>query len=549
MLLLDLVISLASVSIVKQQSTRSLQDTISLYMNRINHDFSYINHYMGWTLANDENLAKMNEYPENSTEFLQANDFLYKRFSELQKNYGQEYNFFYYLEDKPFFLNCAPMNISYTDFLELKNQIVSLIENSEVYEKYYSQWKPLLLNNKYYIITIVPYYNRYLISLISADNLIAPLRQIDLGANGEASLINEQGISISTPAFHNDKSPRKNKNVFTLMQSRTTVSSKFSNATFSARMVIKFGAFEKIMIAQLLIVLLFFIVTSTLCILMLFFKKRVLGPIQSFSDNLGRIISEDEPISFKSSKIVELEQANKQFTDLVGQIKTFKIAMYEQELEKQRIQLDYMKLQIKPHFFLNCLTSIYSMAQLQMYKEIEQMTISTSNYFRYIFQNSHNFVRLKDEVAHVCTYLDIQKSRYLNAFTYRVELSEDAGETFLPPLLLQTFIENSVKYAVSRDREMQITLAVHSEKRDLEDERMVILIRDNGPGFPPDILEKLESDDPINPTGGSRIGIMNALQRLDLLYGKEASVIFSNDMNGGACIQITLPVIKHTDEE
>lgn len=288
-LVLDLAISIASIFIVKQQSTRYLQDTADLYINRINHDFDYINHYMGWTLANDETLNTMNAYRINSIEFLKANENLHKRFTELQKNYGQEYNFFYYLKNQSYFLNCAPISVTYTDYRELKKQIISFIDDKELYEKFYSKWTPVLVNGKYYVINIVPYYNRYLIGLISADHLIRPLRQINLGANGYASLVDERGISLTSPVSNSGKVLQNNNGVFNRLQPRTTISSEFTSATFSAEMVIKFGAFEKIMIAQLLIMLLFFIVTSTICVVMLFFKRRVLGPIQSFSENLARI--------------------------------------------------------------------------------------------------------------------------------------------------------------------------------------------------------------------------------------------------------------------
>ena len=66
---LDLIISVASISLVRQQSAQYLQDTTDLYINRINHDFAYINHFMGWTLANDENLETMNTYGVNSIPF------------------------------------------------------------------------------------------------------------------------------------------------------------------------------------------------------------------------------------------------------------------------------------------------------------------------------------------------------------------------------------------------------------------------------------------------------------------------------------------------
>lgn len=294
------------------------------------------------------------------------------------------------------------------------------------------------------------------------------------------------------------------------------------------------------MIAQLLIMLLFFIVTSTLCIVLLFFKKRVLGPIQSFSENLAFINEAGQPADFKSSEIIELEQANTQFKDLVEQIKTFKIAMYEQELEKQRIQLDYMKLQIKPHFFLNCLTSIYSMAQIEMYKEIENMTLSTSKYFRYIFQNGENFVRLEDEIEHVRTYLEIQKQRYQDAFIYNIEQEDQASCVEIPPLVLQTFIENSIKYAISREYEVEIRLTVRRLRIEEED-MLVIQLTDTGPGFPPQVLEKLNLGEPLDQSKGTQIGIMNTLKRLEYLYLKRATITFSNLESGGASVILSLP--------
>ncbi|WP_228469305.1 sensor histidine kinase [Paenibacillus sp. JNUCC31] len=537
--ILDLVISIASISMVKQQSTQYLQDAADLYINRINHDFAYINHFMGWTLANDENLDNMNTYGVNSIPFLKANEKLHMLFAELQRNYGQSYNFFYYLENSEYFLNCAPISISYSDYSEVKKQIITLTRDKGVYEKFYSHWTPIHVNGTSYLINIVPYYNRYLIALISADDLIAPLRQINLGANGYASLVDENGMQLSGPAS-GEHTPEERHSFLDLFQSHNLVSSDFSNAAFSAHMVIKFGAFEKIMVAQLLIMLLFLIVTSSLSAIMLFFRKNLLVPIQRFSKNLARINEGDEATDFKSSRIMELEQVNAQFKELVVQIKRFKIDRYEQELEKQKIRLDYMKLQIKPHFFLNCLTSMYSMAQMQMYEEIESMALATSRYFRYIFQSGENFVLLEDEIEHVRTFLDIQKSRYRDAFSYRIEQSEVITGIAVPPLVIQTFIENAVKYGVSRDRELCITLSV-TEKRQENGDHVLIQISDTGPGFSPEILGALMRGEALEQTGGNRIGIMNTIQRLELLYRDEATITFANDDASGARITLSLP--------
>ena len=67
-------------------------------------------------------------------DYIKSNERVHKQFNELQKNYGQEYNFFFYLKEQDFFQNYGPMSLSYTEFLELKEQIVSLTD-SKTYTK------------------------------------------------------------------------------------------------------------------------------------------------------------------------------------------------------------------------------------------------------------------------------------------------------------------------------------------------------------------------------------------------------------------------------
>jgi len=532
-LILDIIISCISISLVQRQSAQYLRNTADLYIDRINNNFAYVNRFMGWTLANDEDLKVMNGHEPRDTAFIKSHRNLYKRYAELQKSLGAEYNFFIYLKENQFFANSAPMNLPYPEFEALEKQVIESVEDKVVYEQYYSRWTTIELDGGYYIINIVPYYDSYMISLISADRLIRPLRDIDLGGEGYITLMNRDGESITGPVPENTK-------LLKVVQFGTTVNREFSNATFYVKLVIQFGAFEKIMIAQLLVVLLAVIIACYLSFIILYFQKKVLIPIKNFSKNLAVLTSGGEPVDFENSRIIELEKANRQFIDLVRQLKDMKIEMYERELEKQRIQLHYMKLQIKPHFFLNGLTTIYSMSQMHMHEEIQKMTMSISNYFRYIFQSDQDFVRIADELEHVRVYLEIQRQRYRNAFRYRIAADEPAADAEIPPLILQTFIENAMKYAVSLNQEAEIHLEVNQAFREGE-ELTVITIADTGPGFPPAVLEKLGSGQQLDQSEGRHIGIMNAVQRLDYLYDKRALVRFSNLDAGGACIVITLP--------
>lgn len=151
-------------------------------------------------------------------------------------------------------------------------------------------------------------------------------------------------------------------------------------------------------------------------------------------------------ISLQSNEIRELEQANFQFKNLIREIKKLKINIYEQELDKKRFQITFLQHQIRPHFYLNCLTTLGSMVQLGNYEEENSMILFTSRYLRHLFQADKEFVRIEYELAHIQAYLDIQSLRYGATFTYHCSIDPDDQAALIPPLLLITFIENSTKH-------------------------------------------------------------------------------------------------------
>ena len=102
--------------------------------------------------------------------------------------------------------------------------------------------------------------------------------------------------------------------------------------------------------------------------------------------------------------------------------------------------------------------------------------------------------------------------------------------------MISTFLENSIKHAVGRDGTLRIDLCVRSEKNQL-----CIRISDHGAGFQEEFLERFRKGDFPKEEQGRHIGISNALQRLNLIYGGRASLALSCGENGGACVEIRIP--------
>lgn len=273
----------------------------------------------------------------------------------------------------------------------------------------------------------------------------------------------------------------------------------------------------------------------------LLIKKRVIGPLEYFAGNLLRYQENGEDSYFEDSHIYELEQANELFKQNLDSMKELKIRMYEETLKKQRLEMEYTKLQINPHFYINCMNQIYNMACLEDYENIQIMASNISDYFRYIFRKKSDYVELSQELEHIRTYLNMSQFRYGRNFSYDVEITEDVSDVKIPPLLLHTFVENALKYGMGREYGNHVGVCVERFTADGR-ELVTIEVNDNGNGFPAEILDRLQRQELQVNESGAMVGISNAIYRLDFLYHGQARLKFFNREGSGAVIRLCIPV-------
>ena len=214
--------------------------------------------------------------------------------------------------------------------------------------------------------------------------------------------------------------------------------------------------------------------------------------------------------------------------------------IYEGEIKKQMMDMEYLKLQIEPHFYLNCLNFIYNMIDLSQYAQAAAMASMTANYMRYLFNHSRELVFIWEELEHVRHYMDIQKLRFEGAFDYYIEQEPETRDVKILPLLIQTFVENCIKYAMNLDSKLCLTVTVFSEEMDGK-AYINICIMDNGPGFSGELLEQLEDKGAYVAGESTHVGIANALKRLRYTYKDEVSINFYNGPVKGAVVDIHIP--------
>ena len=305
------------------------------------------------------------------------------------------------------------------------------------------------------------------------------------------------------------------------------------------------GILEKIMRLQVILVFLSIGIIVGCALVIRVYYQSVLRPMKQFVNSLKNTEEEQWINENGNNNILELEMASKEFKGLLRKIKALKIDIYEKELARQKTELEAMQMQIKPHFYLNCLSLIHGMADVAKQEKIVYITEILSNYMRYVMRDAFEPRQLKEEIEFIQNYVEIQQIRYgKEAFSFEVIMDSNMEEYLVPTLIIHNFVENAITHAVSLDNHVEITLYIVNENYE-DGEYLYICVSDTGKGFPPDILEAIEQDKPIYYNDRKHIGIQNSLKRLKIMYGDKAKINFTNmDEGYGAVVEITIPVKK-----
>lgn len=210
------------------------------------------------------------------------------------------------------------------------------------------------------------------------------------------------------------------------------------------------------------------------------------------------------------------------------------------QLSYQKAELQYMKLQVNPHFYINCLNIIHNLSIMNKNDLVRDMTTYLGNHLRYTMEGT-TVDALYKEVDYVENYLHIQELRFPGSLCAYVEIAPDVREVKVPPLILQTFVENTVKYQVVAGERTEIYIVVCRCDEPRED-YISIEIWDSGEGFSQDVLEKLNDGQKLIDEKGEHYGIRNVISRLHLIYKGKEKITFDNHWEtGGAYIMMELP--------
>ena len=191
-------------------------------------------------------------------------------------------------------------------------------------------------------------------------------------------------------------------------------------------------------------------------------------------------------------------------------------------------QLKMLRYQINPHFIFNTMNSIKSLVATNRSDEAQRMIGRFSDFLRITLDKDPPlFVPLSEELNTVSQYLAVEEMRFGNRLSLEVDVRSKLLTEQVPSLILQPIVENAVRHGVEKQNApVEIGIKV---KR--EEDRMIIVVSDTGPGI------KFGNA----PAGsGSGLGLHNVQKRLESVYGEAFS--FSTEANTPTGVLVTLNI-------
>jgi LytS/YehU family sensor histidine kinase len=199
------------------------------------------------------------------------------------------------------------------------------------------------------------------------------------------------------------------------------------------------------------------------------------------------------------------------------------------EASMVQIELNNLKSQLDPHFMFNALNSIRALVDENPAKCKQAITQLSTILRSSLATEKKGLTKFDEELKIVKDYLGLESIRFEERLKTEFDIHPESQDFFVPPLMIQTLVENGIKHGISR-----LTAGGIIQVKTMVDKgRLKVMIRNSG---------HLVNGVKKNKTGG--IGLRNTVQRLKLLYGDEASFRIVNENDNFVLTEIVIPQNK-----
>ncbi len=232
----------------------------------------------------------------------------------------------------------------------------------------------------------------------------------------------------------------------------------------------------------------------------------------------------------------EIGQISQEYNAMAENIEELIGRILNMEISQKQAEIDFLKMQINPHFLYNTLDTISWMGTMNGNVEISEIAIALGNLLRATIK-SESFIPVRQELESVKDYLFIQGYRFGDKFHVNYEVDEEALKYVLPNFILQPLIENAIIHGL----EPKIGIGHLTLRICINQGFLSFGIMDDGLGMTKEEVRTLY-EQCRNGKYNNSIGIKNVYRRLMLYYGAGCIFEIESDKNRGMKVNFTIPL-------
>lgn len=263
--------------------------------------------------------------------------------------------------------------------------------------------------------------------------------------------------------------------------------------------------------------------------------SRIAYPARELMESMKTLAKDHEYPRVKVVSNDEIGMIGLEYNRMAENVETLIEKVYKMELTQKQAELEFLQMQINPHFLYNALDTISWMALGKGNGDVSEMAIALAELLRATIKKE-SFITLREEMNTVKDYLLIQQERFGEKISVEYFVEEAAYSCIVPNFLLQPVIENAIIHGLEPKIEKgKVIIRIFIAK-----ERLNVLVEDNGVGMSKEEIQELYQQCKNQNTKQS-IGLKNVYRRLLLCYGEESMLHIESEKGKGTRISFSIP--------
>lgn len=303
--------------------------------------------------------------------------------------------------------------------------------------------------------------------------------------------------------------------------------------------------FQTIIWLKNLMIVLFAAAAIVMVIMGLAFARSLTKPIEALINqmkdiqkgDLGHVEQEFVQIH-PYEQMDEVGLLHRTFRLMMTRINTLITENYAKQLVIKETEFKALQAQINPHFLYNTLDSINWLAQKNKQDDISSMVVSLGFLLRASISLQQNTITIGKEMEIIDHYIRIQTYRFRDRLDFQMDIPDQYHAVLIPKLTLQPLLENAIKYGL----EPVIGICRIRIYAETEEDLLILIVEDSGPGLEEDYLLRLVSGETVTKSTG--IGLSNIQERMKMVFGEAYGIQLESQKGIGTKVKVLIPLQK-----